>query len=77
MTYKMSPTCMDVLARAYYGLDLIGSAVYYTRAARKNSIRGCLRLQWVTPDHRITETGLWELRRAVNKQRARESKTRK
>lgn len=65
MVYRMEHTCADILARAYYGLDLIGSAAYYQKAARKNSMRSCLRLQWIDADHRITEQGLWELRRAL------------
>lgn len=69
MAYKMTHTCAELLARAYYGLDLIGTAAYYQKAARKKSIRGCLRLQWIDADHRITDQGLWELRREINKQR--------
>lgn len=66
MTYKMTHTCAELLARAYYALDLIGAAAYYQKAARKNSLRHSLRLQWIDADHRITDQGLWELRRAVN-----------
>lgn len=69
MDYKMTSTCADVLARAYYGLDLLGGATLYKLAARKNSLRHSLSLQWIDADHRITEQGLWELRREINKQR--------
>lgn len=61
----MGPTCAEILARAYYGLDLIGSATYYRKGARLNSMRHCVRLQWIDADDRITEQGLWELRRAL------------
>ena len=74
MTYRMSPTCMDVLARAYYGLDLIGGATHNKKQARSCSIKGNLKLQWITADHKITEQGLWELMRAINKQRDKEDK---
>lgn len=66
MCYRMTPTCADILARAYYGLDLIGSAILHKKAARKTSIKRNLKLQWITEDHRITEQGLWELRRALS-----------
>lgn len=71
MDYKMTQTCAELLARAYYGLDLLGCATLYKLAARKNSLRHSLRLQWIGADHRITEQGLWELRREVNKQRGK------
>lgn len=67
MTYKMGKACAEVLARAFYGMDLIGGATNYQKVARKNSIKHSLRLQWITAEHRITEQGLWELRRHVNK----------
>lgn len=69
MSYKMTHTCAELLARAYYGLDLLGCAKFCKLAARKNSLRHSLRLQWITADHRITEQGLWELRREINKQK--------
>lgn len=69
MTYKMTPTCADILARAYYGLDLMGDATENQKQARTLSIRSNLKLQWIDSDHRITEQGLWELRREVKKQR--------
>lgn len=68
MSHDIGATCVEVLARAYYGLDLIGSATYYKKAARKNSIKSSLKSQLITPDHRITEQGLWKLRRAMQKQ---------
>ena len=74
MSNKMTLTCIEVLARAYYGLDLIGSATKTEKQARRLSIRSSLKLQWMDADHRITEQGLWELRRAINKQRDREEK---
>ena len=69
MSNTMTNTCMTILARAYYGLELIGNASQYVKHARSISIKGCLKNQWITPEHQITEQGLWELRRAVNKQR--------
>lgn len=69
MAKGITLTGVDTLARAYYGLDLIGDAAYREKQARQVSIKGCLRNGLITEDHQITEQGLWELRRQVDKQR--------
>ena len=74
MTKGITDTGVEVLARAYYGLDLIGSATYYIKSARKLSIKGSIRAGLITEDHQITEQGLWELRRQVDKQRRKTGK---
>lgn len=74
MSQGITQTGVEILARAYYGLDLIGSATHGKKQARRVSIKCCIRGGLITVDHQITEQGLWELRRAINKQRDKEVK---
>ena len=69
MAKGITLTGVEVLARAYYGLDLIGQSTHHQKQARRCSIKACLRNGLITEDHQITEQGLWELRRQVDKQR--------
>lgn len=69
MTYKMTDTCMDVLARAYYGLELLSDKdTPHKRQARRVSIKSNRALEWIDWEGRITEQGLWALSRAVRTQ---------
>lgn len=62
MAYRMTPTCADVLARAYYGLDLTRGENRWRNA----SVTCCMRNGLITEDLQITEQGLYDLRRALS-----------
>jgi hypothetical protein len=69
MSSGIRKTGVEILARAYYGLDLVGNATHRMKISRGVSITCCIRNGLITADHQITEQGVHVLMREASKPR--------